>query len=137
MQSASFQLRDYQFIKVDLNNSSIKNNDINISFDVAGIYFPQKNNYELTFKSSARSEGEEMSFISVTCLANFSFDNVGSLEEIPDYFYQNAIAIVFPYLRAFISLITTQANVRPVILPTLNLSQLTTPLKGNTTTQSN
>ncbi|WP_029277512.1 protein-export chaperone SecB [Pedobacter borealis] len=137
MQPASFQLSDYQFTKVELDSSFLKNNDINISFDVAGEYSVEQSNFELKFEASARSEGEETRFITAVCVANFSFENVLSLEDVPDYFYQNAIAIVFPYLRAYISLITAQANVRPIILPTLNLSQLTTPLKGNTTTKSN
>lgn len=137
MQSASFQLRDYQFVKVELDNDRLKNNDINVSFDVAGEYSVEQSAFELKFEAGASSEGENSSFVSVTCLANFTFENVTSLEDIPDYFYQNAIAIVFPYIRAYISLVTTQANVKPIILPTLNLSQLTTPLKGNTTLKSN
>ncbi len=137
MQPASFQLSDYQFIKVELDNSRLKNNDINISFDVAGEYSPKQSIFELKFEAGASSEGEDSAFVSVTCLANFTFEDVASLEDIPDYFYQNAIAIIFPYLRAYISLVTTQANVKPIILPTLNLSQLTTPLKGNTTLKNN
>jgi len=137
MQPASFQLSDYQFSKVELDNSFLKNNDINISFDVSGEYTEETGIYELKFTANARSEGEEIGFITVVCKAKFNFENVASLSEIPDYFYQNAVAIVFPYVRAYISLVTTQANLRSIILPTLNLSQLTTPLKGNTTLKKN
>ena len=74
----------------------------------------------------------ENPFISVQCKGAFKFENVTTLEEIPDYFYRNCIAILFPYVRAYVSLVTTQANVPGVILPTLNLSNLEDDLKKNT-----
>lgn len=52
---------------------------------------------------------------------------------MPSYFYRNSIAIVFPYIRAFISTVTLQANIPPIILPTMNLTSLEIPLKQNTT----
>ena len=54
------------------------------------------------------------------------------LEEIPGFFYPNSLAIIFPYVRAFVSTITLQANVHPVMLPTLNLIGLTEELRSNT-----
>jgi len=55
------------------------------------------------------------------------------MEDIPDFFYKNSIAILFPYLRAYLSLVTTQANVPGIILPTYNLSGLEEELRSNTT----
>lgn len=37
-------------------------------------------------------------------------------------FEQNAIAILFPYLRAIVSTYTANANVAPVILPAMNIN---------------
>lgn len=54
------------------------------------------------------------------------------LKDIPDFFYANSIAIIFPYIRAFVSTLTLQANIPPIVLPTLNLSQLRTILRDNT-----
>lgn len=136
MQSASFQLSNYQFTEVNLNTLFIRNNDINVSFDVNGKFSTKTNDFELKFKVSANSESEEAKFITVMCVANFSFQNLETFEDIPDFFYQNAIAILFPYVRAYISIITSQANLKAVILPTLNLSELSIPLKKNTITIS-
>lgn len=48
-------------------------------------------------------------------------------------FYANSIAIVFPYIRAFISTVTLQANlVSPILLPTMNLTSLGERLMNNT-----
>lgn len=66
--------------------------------------------------------------------ASFQFsEDVIDIEDIPTYFYANSIAIVFPYLRAFISSLTIQANLKPMILPTMNLTSLSSPLKENVT----
>lgn len=37
-------------------------------------------------------------------------------------FEKNAVAILFPYLRALVSTYTANANVAPVILPTMNIN---------------
>jgi preprotein translocase subunit SecB len=66
------------------------------------------------------------------CKARFVFREPVLLEEIPDYFYLNSIAILFPYVRAFVSIITLQANINPLMLPTMNLASLQETLKKNT-----
>ena len=55
--------------------------------------------------------------------------------EIPDFFYPNSLAIIFPYIRAFVSTLTLQANVRPIVLPTVNLMGLTDMLRKETTVE--
>jgi preprotein translocase subunit SecB len=70
--------------------------------------------------------------VDVTCIASFSFDYRLPIESIPEYFYPNSLAIVFPYVRAFVSTLSLQANVHPIILPTVNLMGLTEQLKKNT-----
>lgn len=56
-------------------------------------------------------EKEEAPFIKVHCSAVFNFGCSIKFEEIPSYFYANSIAIIFPYVRAFISTVTLQANI--------------------------
>ena len=62
--------------------------------------------------------------VEATINAEFDLKNIQTLEEIPSYFYKNCIASVYPYIRAFVSNLTLQANYMPLILPTLNLSML-------------
>ena len=47
-------------------------------------------------------------------------------------FYKNSLAIIFPYIRAFISTLTLQSNAGLIILPTLNLTHLEKPFRENT-----
>lgn len=86
----------------------------------------------MTFNFLAKSDDTDISAIEIDCSAEFKFQDVNSLEEIPDYFYANSIAIIFPYLRAFVSTVTLQANIVPLLLPTMNLSNLQVELKAHT-----
>ena len=62
----------------------------------------------------------------------FGFTEPIELSEIPDFFYPNCMAIVFPYVRSFLSTLSLQANVPPIILPIINFSDLQGVLKRNT-----
>ena len=41
-----------------------------------------------------------------------------------DKFIKNAIAILYPYVRALISTYTANANINPLILPAINVNKL-------------
>lgn len=50
---------------------------------------------------------------------------------IPDFFTLNAPAILFPYIRAYVSLLTSLSGRGTVNLPTLNLSGLAGKLRDS------
>lgn len=130
---AAFSLEKYFFPKVDINLENKNSSDLSISFDPTGKFLSDSSTYELKFIFNALTEGSEKPFITIECFASFKFDNIKHIDEIPTYFYRNSIAIIFPYVRAFISMVTLQANIPPVVLPTMNLSSLEKPLRENTT----
>lgn len=87
----------------------------------------------LWFEFKSYSGENKDYFCKLTCHAEFAFKNVSNKDSIPDYFYANGAAILFPYLRAFVSLLTTQANFcEPVILPLLNFSGIMKTVKEET-----
>jgi preprotein translocase subunit SecB len=133
MQKAAFSIIGYQFdrIQIDLNNH--KSKDLALAFETKGLFDNENSTFELQFVVNVSNKEAENPFVEISCKGNFKFDNVSSLDEIPDFFYRNSIAILFPYVRAYLSLVTTQANVPGIILPTLNLSNLESELKSNTT----
>lgn len=133
MQNASFSIVNYQFDKVSIDLTNHKNANLSTFFDTSGIFVSENSIYELTFLVKVfNDEDKENPFISVRCKGVFKFENVSTIEQIPDFFYRNCIAILFPYVRAYISLVTTQANVPGIILPTYNLSNLEEGLRKNT-----
>ena len=45
-------------------------------------------------------------------------------DEKPEKFVKNAIAILYPYVRALVSTYTANANINPLILPAINVNKL-------------
>lgn len=131
-EKAAFQLLDYCFTDVVLKLSNVPTT-INIDFAPGGVFDLKDKTYELSLEFFA-FEGEirEDAFVRILCKGTFQFTNVDTLSEIPSFFYRNGIAILFPYIRAFVSSITAQANIKPLLLPTLNLGDLEAPLREGT-----
>ena len=131
MKEASFRLENYRFEKVEMDLSA-NTGGIGISIEPSGIYHPTTGQYDLSFAFNALRKTDEKPFIYILCKACFVFKEPVAFEEIPNYFYLNSIAILFPYIRAFVSIITLQANINALVLPTMNLASLQETLKENT-----
>lgn len=134
MKKASFSIEKYYFDKVIIDFENYTDNEIQIDIKPSGVFINSESTFELTFNFAAITESESNSkpFVIMRCIGLFKFENVTTVSEIPSFFYRNSIALLFPYLRAYISLVTNQANVSSLMLPTMNLISLETPLKENT-----
>ena len=64
----------------------------------------------------------------------YKFDENQTKDTLRNYFYINAPAILFPYLRAYIATLTSLSGMEPIHIPTLNLTSLGEELKKNTKT---
>lgn len=132
MEKAAFKLDNYHFTKASLDFNIPTDAELNISFNPKGVFYAKDACYDLAFDVTVECVETDTEVVKVSCEASFSFGNKLSIEDIPDYFYPNSLAIVFPYVRAFVSTISLQANVQPVVLPTINLMGLTEKLKEQT-----
>lgn len=83
----------------------IKNNEMNINLKVNIFKDAEKNNrpfeMEISLIGYFRTEGCN-----------------------PEDFKANAIAILYPYVRAIVSTYTANANITPLILPAINVNKL-------------
>lgn len=50
--------------------------------------------------------------------------NFSTEGDLPDKFIKNAVAILYPYVRAIVSTYTAAANITPLILPAINVNKL-------------
>lgn len=132
MDNAAFRLETYHFVKASLNFDIPDNATLNIGISPRGSYSQKGGRYVLDFIVKVTCEENQAEVVNVNCRAVFLFQDHLPIEEIPGFFYPNSLAIVFPYVRAFVSTITLQANVHPVMLPTVNLMGLTEELRSNT-----
>lgn len=134
-EKALFSLVGYRFTKSLLDLSNMPNADnISLLFEPSGVFYTESKRFDMTFRFSATSSDSQKESIAIEVIVNaqFVFKNIEKLEDIPDFFYPNAIAIIFPYVRAFVSTLTLQANVSPLIIPTMNLVALKDNFKQNT-----
>lgn len=128
--AATFTLKSYRFLQVSMDFETQEGATLSVSFDPNGEYCKANGEYKL--RLITRVSSEEKEFISTTLQVVFGFTEPIELSEIPDYFYPNCMAIVFPYVRSFLSTLSLQANVPPIILPIINFSDLQGVLKRNT-----
>jgi len=110
---------------------------ISVSFDPSGKYYQKEGRFDLkiifsAFYDKEGSVDEKESLINVAIEGVFMFSEPLKFTDLPTYFYQNSIAIIFPYIRAFVTSLTAIANVNPFILPTMNLMALEEPLRTHT-----
>lgn len=99
MQKAAFSLVKYQFDKVSLELANYKGHDIKLEFETEGVFLQESPTYELILTFNALNV-DQLPFVNISCIGTFKFDHVSTIDTIPDYFYSNSIAILFPYVRA-------------------------------------
>jgi len=135
VEQASFKILNFKVTEVAMKIPPVntKPNKLEIKFSPSGEYISAEGLFRLTFSFNAsEKENKNGVYFKVISVTNFKFEQPVPLVEIPDFFYQNAIAIVFPYIRAYVSTLTGQSHQDILILPLLNLTTLENPLRENT-----
>lgn len=129
---ASFQLDNFRINKFSFSGIPETHNKLSLNFEPQGLYSKAAKKFELKLFLQVFVDEPTNVYVEAELVAYYSFINVSNEDQIPDFFYKNAIAIAFPYLRSFISSLTLQANIRHVLLPIMNLSNLERPLREGT-----
>ena len=129
---SKFQFKGFKIIR-----SLIERNDnepskkLSLGFVPKG--FINKNDSNFQLQLGVKIEDENKSFkIEIESVANYSFENKEGLDKLDNLFYVNAPALLFPYIRAYISTLTNLSGFEPINLPTLNMLGLGDDLKKNT-----
>lgn len=131
--NAAFKFKGFKIPIFSYDESGKSGSGLLLSFVPSGKYSQKDGAYELALEMfGSEAENKDKKVIYLKCFAFFEFEKGLPLEGIPSYFYKNAIAIVFPYIRSFASTLTLQANSTLLILGLMNLSNLEVPLIKNT-----
>jgi len=69
---------------------------------------------------------------SIIAVGIFNFKKVTKQEDLTNYFYVNAPAIMYPYIRSYIAGLTALSGMEAINLPLMALGNLGTRLKENT-----
>lgn len=133
VKSAAFKFKRFKIPEFSYLETSKPDEILKLDFIPFGKYSLEDGIFELQLDFYAYEEGEkENRTLYVKFLGYFEFEKGLPFNEIPGYFYKNAIAIIFPYIRSFVSTLTLQANANILLLGLMNLSNLESDLIKNT-----
>lgn len=126
--TSGFQFVEHIIRKsIFLKNSGNSKTKFDIEILPSGILNIPKNEFQLSLEIMLSNKKEE-SLINVDIVGLFRY--TGEFSEIKNFLYLNAPAILFPYLRAYISALTSLSGSETFTLPTMNLSGLRTELES-------
>lgn len=120
---AKFRFKQYQIVKsnIEIKNPSTISDRLEISINKSEAINQDEHKYRLTFGVSVSDENKSL-LIDILCHGFFDFEEDITDDEKKVFFNTSAPAILFPYIRAYISTLTTLSGVRGIILPTINLT---------------
>ncbi len=99
-----------------------KSIDLIVDFTPSGRLDKKKSKFNLNLGVVISEKSNSLKIeVDATGFFKYSFIDEQDLE---NFLFLNAPAILFPYIRAYISTLTTLSGISPIVLPTLNLSRL-------------
>ena len=132
MKHSKFQFKGFKIERSLIERNQNKpSKQVAINFKPFGEINTENASFQLNL--GVKIEDKNKSFkIEIDAVANFYFEKETELSNLDNYFYVNAPAILFPYIRAYISTLTTLSGFEAINLPTLNMSKIGKDLKENT-----
>ncbi len=135
---ANTEISQFQFKGFQILNSHIENiesekisGSLTLDFSPRGERHVSNNEFKLYLGVKIKDENDVFK-VSIEAVGIYSFGPEQEEKTLSNFFYVNAPAILFPYIRAYISTLTTLSGINTVILPTINLTSLCDNLKDNT-----
>lgn len=122
-ETARFRFLDYRIIKslIELHpENGETSSKLSVSLGVPENIDISGNNITYPMNVSIQDENNVLN-IEVNIVGNFEIDK--DTEDLQSFIEINAPAILFPYIRAHITTITSLSGIKPVILPTLNMTK--------------
>ena len=129
-QIAKFRFKGYKIIEshISIKPEEETSQNLNVEFkqtigvNEEGGINDEGHNMRLEMTAIIKDENSVLD-INIKAQGFFEFESDLKPEEKDIFFRTSAPAILFPYVRAYITTLSSLAGVKPVILPTLNMSQ--------------
>lgn len=118
-QIAKFKFKNYIITKTDITIDAYKEiyKDIKLDITKASENELENNTYCIKFVINIYNENDSLHVLLVI-QGNFEYDPELTDEEKNIYFKHNAPAILMPYIRAYVSSITSLSGIPTIVLPT-------------------
>ena len=106
-------------------NEEIDSNELSINLENQISRIEASNNYKVDLTVFIEEKIEKSFDLKLSISGFFSFKVDDLEDEIKQLLLKkNTLSILFPYLRAQISLITSQPGMEPIVLPPININAL-------------
>ncbi|MFY8189287.1 MAG: protein-export chaperone SecB [Flavobacterium sp.] len=127
---SSFQFIEHIITKSIFINKKINKNkkDYNLNLKPNGILNNESKQFQLALDLEIVDKDEE-SLLNVEIIGFFKYQ--GDIQDIKNFLYLNAPALLYPYLRAYVSTLTTLSGLGTYTLPTMNLIGLKDDIEKN------
>ncbi|MCF8278127.1 MAG: hypothetical protein K9J17_15445 [Flavobacteriales bacterium] len=130
----SFQFTNFKVPEFYYKESIDKSVDLVMDMKPRGEFIEATGEFELWVDFKAYDKHTGLEIIKMTTCSLYRFnEHPLTFDLIPEYFYSSALAITFPFIRAFVSTFTAQAEVNRIVLGLLNLMSFKEELRANTT----
>jgi len=132
-EKSKFQFTGFQIIKSIIEKKEAEKVGTNFSLGFSPRGEKEEKSNEFKLYLGVKVEDEKKTFkAEIEAVGYFKFDPSQEEKILGNFFYINAPAILFPYIRAYISALTNLSGIETVTLPTINMTSLGNTLKENT-----
>ena len=120
VEKARFRFVEYLFkeTSIKLTGEDISD-DVEFGIEPNGIFEEDNKMFILTLNVLVKDKKSSLE-VKMTVTGKFEYET-NDIQELVPYLGFNAPAIMFPYIRAYITTITALGGMSPIILPTLNM----------------
>lgn len=123
IEKARFRFVEYLFkeTSIKLTGEDISD-DVEFGIEPNGIFEEDNKMFILTLNVLVKDKKSSLE-VKMTVTGKFEYET-NDIQELVPYLGFNAPAIMFPYIRAYITNITALGGMSPIILPTLNMESV-------------
>lgn len=123
IEKARFRFVEYLFkeTSIKLTGEDISD-DVEFGIEPNGIFEEDNKMFILTLNVLVKDKKSSLE-VKMTVIGKFKYET-NDIQELVPYLGFNAPAIIFPYIRAYITNITALGGMSPIILPTLNMESV-------------
>ena len=116
-----------------INGKEERENDLQFNFRINNKMNKERTKLLVEFETLVgKKEEKSPIFIDVVMAGEFSINEAEKNLDLEEFYIHNAPAIIFPYIREYISDLTTRAGYTPpIILPPMNIINMMKELTKN------
>lgn len=131
IKNSPFRLESFTIVESHIIRNSEVLGDVDVKINPIGLL----NRKAQTFNLALEVEVKDASSLSINinCIGAFKFKSELEEKDLSNYFLVNAPALIFPYVRSYISALTALSGLNAINLPVMNLSSMKELLKNNIT----